>query len=628
MKKLALFPSMKLTLYLSCLLGILLMVGCGDDSSTGDGGSNNSAKPGSSTAAGDADSDSDGDGDADNDDFIATDTEASVDYSSDADADGDSDSDGDADGDSDTDSDGDSDGDSDTDSDADSDTDTDADTDTDTDADNDSPADTESAAGFDTAADTAQEEVDTDSAADPFDTADTAEDTEEDTELTCDPTEQITYWLSADDSNSMASPVIARNQIMDGDWVTTKIRTWEFLNYYTFNYQAAEEGTLNVFSDMRIARETEDGGYSMQVAVSAPAITNATRRPMNIVLAVDTSGSMSGGPIDRLRQVCRGIAANLKDGDVVSIVEWDTQTEVVLDSYAVTTANDPTLLAAINNLVEGGGTDLYGGLQNAYLKAADNFDANRINRVVLISDGVANAGVTELTLISGMAEDSENEGILLAGVGTGDGYNDTLMDDVTDEGKGAYIYIDTMEEADRMFAEESNFIANMEIAARDVHVSVTMPPGFYVEEFHGEEISTVKSEVDPQHLAYNDAMIFHQLVNTCGELATTGAEEFTITATFKDPITRQPKEATRVITLSEMLDGTTPEMMKGDAIVTYAQALELIQTLYRSSGNDATILGIIDDALAEVNAAASALMDDPELVEISTLLQTYRTQFE
>ncbi|MBN2719323.1 MAG: VWA domain-containing protein [Deltaproteobacteria bacterium] len=572
--------------FFAVLANLFIVSGCGTDNAE-------SSKPaGNLSAESDADSDSDSDSDADADgnnvDSAAHDIPLDTSSVSDADADTDSDSD------------------------------TDSDTDTDTDADADNAQDTDASEP----ADTASSPSDTDSAAN--DTTDTAT---EDTVLTCDPTAQITYWMSADDSNSMASPVIVRNQIESGSWVTTTIRPWEFLNYYTFNYQPAEQGTLNIFSDLRIARETESGAYSMQIAVSSPAITNATRRPMNIVLAVDTSGSMAGGPMDRLRQVCRGIAANLKDGDIVSIVEWDTAIDVVLKSYQVVSANDPALLTVINDLREGGGTNLYGGLTNAYTIARADFDPNRINRVVLISDGVANAGVQELSLISQMSADSEEEGILLAGVGTGDGYNDTLMDDVTDAGKGAYIYIDTTEEADRMFANEINFLANMEIAARDVQVSVTMPPGFYVEEFHGEEISTVKAEVDPQHLAYNDAMIFHQLINTCGDLVTTGAEEFTVTATFQDPLTRQPKSASKIFTLSQLLDGTTTQMLKGDAIIHYALAIEEIQTIYRTGNNEA-IRTIIDDALSEVDAAALALGNDPELLEISELLTAYRAVFE
>jgi len=69
-----------------------------------------------------------------------------------------------------------------------------------------------------------------DTAVDSPDTADSASDAAP----VCNPAQQITYWLSADDSNSMASPVIARNQIKGGNWVSTAIRPWEFLNYYRF----------------------------------------------------------------------------------------------------------------------------------------------------------------------------------------------------------------------------------------------------------------------------------------------------------------------------------------------------------------------------------------------------------
>src|SRR5262245_28890486 len=96
-----------------------------------------------------------------------------------------------------------------------------------------------------------------------------------------------------------------------------------------------------------------------------------------------------------------------------------------------------------------------------------------------------------------------------AGVGDPWNYNDKIMNLVTDAGRGAYVFLDTTGEAKQMFG--ARLLSNLEIAARNVQVKVTLPPTFKIAEFHGEQISANPEEVEPQHLAMGDAMIFHQV---------------------------------------------------------------------------------------------------------------------
>ena len=109
---------------------------------------------------------------------------------------------------------------------------------------------------------------------------------------------------------------------------------------------------------------------------------------------------MAGEPMDLLKESCRAIAASLKLGDAVSMVEWDTENLVTLAGYEVTGPDDTILLDAIEDLAAGGGTDLNGGLVSGYELAQQTYDINMLNRIVLVSDGGANAGVTDIELIA------------------------------------------------------------------------------------------------------------------------------------------------------------------------------------------------------------------------------------
>jgi Ca-activated chloride channel family protein len=484
----------------------------------------------------------------------------------------------------------------------------DADTDSDSDGDGDGDGD-----------------MDSDPQDDPETDTDSETETETETEDDCDTEAPVQLFLSADDSNSMASPVLARRQILDGGMVTTAIRPWEFLNYYSFDYTAAPSEQIAVTAQMRATEEVVDGLdqlYHLQIGVRSWNISPAGRRPVNLTLSLDTSGSMSGPPIERVRDCCLAIAGSLKSGDVISVVDWNTAQNVILESHEVSGPDDAALVSACESLSASGGTDLHAGLVKAYELAQENHAPERINRVILMSDGGANVGVTDENLIADNADDSEQEGIYLMGVGVGStGYfNEALMDTITDAGKGAYIFVDTEAEAQKMFGER--FVSNIEIAARDVRVELALPPTFEMVVFHGEEWSTNPDDVEPQHLAPNDAMIYHQILGSCDSSVLGDDSPVTITAHWQHRFTLEPMETTLETSLGGLLAGDAALLRKGDAVTAFADALKALKTL---SGQEA--LDLIDATLETVGLAIDALGADPDLVEIEDLLETYRNNF-
>lgn len=468
---------------------------------------------------------------------------------------------------------------------------------------------------------------DTGSAGDPSDgdpppddtgVEETGDDTTTTGEPACDDAEPVILFLSPDDSNSMSSPVQARDAVLGG-WGSVSsvpIRVWEFLNYYSFSYPPAPAGQVLVTPTL--ARDESDpaGEYLLQIGVSSEAMGD-DRPPINLALVLDTSGSMSGTPMDMLKESCRVIAANLKAGDTISMVTWNTENLVVLEGRIVEGANDPVLLEAIDQIDASGGTDLYAGLEAGYALANEVYDTDRINRIVLISDGIANVGITEVDLIAEQANKSGADGIYMVGVGVGEAgdYNDTLMDDVTDAGKGASIFISTAAEAQRIFGDQ--FVSTFSVAVRDVQVRLDLPPGFEVVKFSGEEISTDPAEVEPQHLAPDDTMVFHQRIATCAPELVLDETPITVTARFEDPLTGEESEVQVTATFAELLAGDQAQLRKGAAVFGYAEALKA----WKDATTPEEQAAIIADALAEVTVAAELLPDDADLLEIRNVLE-------
>ncbi len=433
----------------------------------------------------------------------------------------------------------------------------------------------------------------------------TEETEEEDWEI-CDRAidEERTVYMSADDSNSQAQPALVRESLQNEISIWGSPRYYEFLNYYIFDFEPASAGTVRVVPQLRLVEGTEDT-YTLLVGVVSETLNAEDRRPANLVFSVDTSGSMSGVPIERAQAVLHALSSQLHAGDTISMISWSDTQDVFLRSHVVDGPDDRDLKRAINRLDSGGSTDLAAGLALAYELAGEGSTAETLSRVVLISDGGANTGITEEEIIGNGAADETAEGIYLTAVGTADpgAYSGAFMDHISDLGKGAHIYVDSDAEAQAMFGTD-RFLSNLEIAIRDVRLGITLPSGFVIEEFHGEEMSLDPEEVKPQHLAPNDAMLYHQQIIGCLD----GEEDplFTFEVTFQDPNTREDQVVTVHATLSEMLGAEANELAKADALVAFAKAIY---------GD-----GSVAEASDAIAAAQVQNAGDSDLAEVQSLL--------
>lgn len=418
-----------------------------------------------------------------------------------------------------------------------------------------------------------------------------------------DASKPLVLYLSSDDSNSMASPARAREALAEMGSPPSGIRTYEFLNYFRIDFPAPQ-GTLGIHADAR--EGAQPGEFSLQLGVRAPDPPQV-RRPMTLTFSIDTSGSMDGHGIERARAAILALASRLQEGDVVNAVTWSTQQNVLLDNHHASGPNDATLVSMASSLATNGGTDLNAGLEKGYELAQQTYDPSRLNRLILISDGGANVGVTEEELIATNSQLGDDEGIYLVGIGTGpvEYYSDLLMDVVTDAGRGAYVYLDTPEEAQRILADRFDEV--MEVAARGVQVELSLPWYFQMAKFYGEEYSTDPEAVKPQHLAPGDAMVFLQTLKACDAGVVNLADPISINVRWQEPITHTAREAGLQTTLSSLLGGDHAAIDKGLAIVAFAEAL-------KAPGAEAYA-----NARSKVEAADPDRVD-PDLVEIGTML--------
>jgi Ca-activated chloride channel family protein len=212
---------------------------------------------------------------------------------------------------------------------------------------------------------------------------------------------------------------------------------------------------------------------TLQLALTTPTNTTALpRRPRDLVLVVDRSGSMSEDA--RMSKVQRGLrllAEQLRADDRVALVTFETATRLEVPFGAPRSA----LRSAIDALRPEGGTNLHDGLRLGLELAAGQLSAERESRVILLSDGLASVGITDAATITSMAERHIHDGIGLSTIGVGRSFDVSLMRGLAERGAGNYYFLEDAAAVDEVFTQELEI--SMTPLALEVVLGVQAPFG-------------------------------------------------------------------------------------------------------------------------------------------------------
>jgi Ca-activated chloride channel family protein len=287
---------------------------------------------------------------------------------------------------------------------------------------------------------------------------------------------QSTFSVDVD----TASYALVRRYLTDGLLPEkAQVRTEEFLNYFKPDVSAPQEETFAVHTDLTPSRfgaspDAETQRYMMRVVVRGREVAALERGPLALTFVVDVSGSMrEGGRLELVKHSLRLLAAQLDGNDSISIVAFSNEARVVLPMTSA--ANRGLIEAAVYGLQPDGGTNAEAGLRLGYEMAATALTSGVQNRVVLLSDGVANIGQTDHDRINADVKARRDSGIYLNTIGVGmNNHNDTFLEQLADKGDGLCNYVDSAVEARRALVE--NFTGAFEPIARDVKIQVEFDP--------------------------------------------------------------------------------------------------------------------------------------------------------
>ncbi len=155
--------------------------------------------------------------------------------------------------------------------------------------------------------------------------------------------------------------------------------------------------------------------------IAQPLVSKSA--PVNVALVIDRSGSMAGKKLIHARAAARKLVTSLRTGDRLALITYGSDVTTVVPSAAITSHSRRRILAAIEEISDRGGTYLSGGFEAGRDELLNNQRAGALNRIILISDGQANEGITSTSSLSTMAGKALSAGIHLTTMGVGLNFN-------------------------------------------------------------------------------------------------------------------------------------------------------------------------------------------------------------
>src|SRR5687768_6825098 len=208
------------------------------------------------------------------------------------------------------------------------------------------------------------------------------------------------------------------------------------------------------------------------------------RPPVNIALVIDRSGSMSGDKIMKAREAALEAVRRLSPDDIVALVAYDTGVQTLVPAQRV--GDGRRLEQAIRGIEAGGNTALYGGVTRGAAEVRRHMEDRRfVNRVILLSDGLANVGPSSPEDLGRFGASLVKEGISVTTIGLGLGFNEDLMTRLAQRSDGNTYFVEHSSDLPRIFAAELGDVLN--VVARRIIIEIEFPAGVRPMKFIGRD---------------------------------------------------------------------------------------------------------------------------------------------
>ncbi|MEN8113888.1 MAG: von Willebrand factor type A domain-containing protein [Actinomycetota bacterium] len=431
-----------------------------------------------------------------------------------------------------------------------------------------------------------------------------------------------TFALDVDTgSYSVARRFVDDGHLPDPD----SVRVEEYVNYFDQGYPSPRSGVFAVYVDgAPTPYASDERSRVIRIGIQAEEIADRDRKDASLTFVVDTSGSMAAeNRLGGVRWALAQLVEELRPTDTVALVEYGSEARVVMEPTRV--RDRDRILDRIDSLRPNGSTNAAAGLDLGYRLARDAYVDRGINRVILASDGVANVGVTDAEGILDLIREDADDGIQLVTVGFGMGnYNDTFMEQLADNGDGFYAYVDTLEEAERLFVED--LTGTLQTVAMDARVQVEFDPDAVsewrlvgYENRHMDDRDFRNDSVDAGEIGAGHTVtaLYEVRLDRDVEYAPSLRDLGTFSLRWHEPGSDETREISRPIEVDDLADRFQSARPRFQLAVFVAEYAEILRGDGRAYFSGTTL-----DDLAEDLWRFDELADDADVREFIDLVES------
>ena len=261
----------------------------------------------------------------------------------------------------------------------------------------------------------------------------------------------------------------------------------EFVNYHRHQIGRPKAGEA-VLLDVRWGNDRVSAAAPeavLQIGFST-ALAGDRRQlpPLNLALVIDKSGSMADADkLSRVKEALLTLVGQLRASDTLSLIVFDSEAEVLRPAARVGDGEEVRRL--IRQLAPGTSTNIHAGLMLGYQEALRNFNREATNRVVLLTDGIANQGVTNPTQIARDSLSFNDRGVDLSTIGVGLDLNKDLLRELAKSGRGLFHFVADAQDIEKVFLKEvQSLVAPV---ASEPNLEVEYGPGLELAQVYGYE---------------------------------------------------------------------------------------------------------------------------------------------
>jgi Ca-activated chloride channel homolog len=428
---------------------------------------------------------------------------------------------------------------------------------------------------------------------------------------------QSTFAMDVD----TASYGYARNLITQGTRPAPEdVRPEEFVNAFRQDYPQPDGNGFAIQLDgarLPEGHHPRSGGEVrlLRIGLQTRAERPDQRSDAALTFVIDVSGSMGEpGKLDLVKDALHTLIDQLRPTDSVAIVTFSDEAKVLRPMTPVSQRSQ--LHAAVDRLDTENSTNLEAGLVKGYQVAREGFRPGRTNRVILLSDGLANTGDTQAAGILARVREEADKQITLLGVGVGSDYGDQLMEQLADHGDGATVYVSEQKQARQVFVNQ--LPANLSVRALDAKVQVTFDQrtvaGYRLIGYDDRALDASAfrddrvdgGEVGPGH-SVTALYAVRLREGASGPVAHAQIR-------WQDPGTREANEKGALIGVADLDGGfaaAPPRLQVDYAAAYFAESLR-----HSPYGGEVSLSG-----LATIAAGAAGRTDDPAVADLAALIR-------